>query len=88
MRIPAFIRLTLIPLAVLSLFIFPWPLTIAFMFCAGLVFPPAPLFIGVFADFVYYPGFGTGVWPHATLIGFGLSVITYSVQHFVKTRIM
>ncbi|MDB5190322.1 MAG: hypothetical protein JWN49_648 [Parcubacteria group bacterium] len=55
------------------------------MIGSGLVFPPAPFFIGILADFLYYPGHG---WPHATLIGLGISVITLGVQHFVKTRIM
>lgn len=72
----------------LSVFILPWTITILLMFGAGLVFPPAPFFIGILVDFLYYPGFGTGIWPHGTLIGLVISVLTYGVQHFVKTRIM
>jgi hypothetical protein len=85
MTVPAFIRYGIIPLSIVSLFVFPWILTILLMFGAGLVFPPAPFFIGILADFLYYPGHG---WYSASLTGLLISVITFGVQHFVKTRIM
>ena len=55
------------------------------MFLAGLVFPPASLALGVFADLLYYPGHGF-LW--ATAWGLGLALLAAAVRHFVKTRIM
>ncbi|MEO6536159.1 MAG: hypothetical protein ABIT47_00565 [Candidatus Paceibacterota bacterium] len=85
MSIHPFARIGIIVLSIISVFVFPWSLTMVLMIASGLVFPPAPFFVGILADVLYYSGHGL---PHATLIGLFISVITFGVQHFVKTRIM
>lgn len=68
-----------------SLFFFPWTLTLITAFAAGLVFPPLAAIVGVLIDVLYHPGSG---WPLGTLSGIALALLAYGVRHFVRTRVM
>ncbi|HEY4489578.1 MAG TPA: hypothetical protein VJA87_03830 [Candidatus Paceibacterota bacterium] len=68
-----------------SLFFFPWPMTLVASFAAGIVFPPLALIVGVLVDVLYSPGEGLFV---GTLWGAGLAALAYGVRYFVRTRIM
>lgn len=85
MQVPLPVRVAVVGLALLSLFWFPWPVSLILLFLSGLVFPPAALALGVLADLLYYPGSGL---PWGTIWGLILALISAAVRHFVKTRIM
>lgn len=68
-----------------SLFFFPWPVTLIAAAASGLVFPPLAFFIGVFVDFLYFPG---QTVPLGTLTGAAIALGTYAVRYVLKTRIM
>jgi hypothetical protein len=85
MRVPFYIRLTVLILTTISLFWFPWIVTVCGMFLSGLIFPPFALAFGIIGDILYYPGSGL---PVATLYGSSITIITLLVRYFVKTRIM
>ncbi len=85
MQLPAYVRIGFVAAAGLSLFWLPWLCTVAFMFFAGLAFPPSALAIGVLADILYYPGTG---FPWGVLAGLLCTLGAVSVRHFVKRRIM
>lgn len=85
MRIPLPARIAVLVIALLSIFWLPWAVTLVLFFLAGLVFPPAALALGVFADLVYYPGQGI-FW--GTLGGVLIALFAAAVRHFAKTRIM
>ena len=78
------IRYALIGLAFLSLFVFPWPLTVALTFVASLYIPPLALLMGALAEILY----GTGGMPYALIVGVVGSVVAYFVRRLIKTRIM
>ena len=68
-----------------SLFLFPWKLTLVLVFIAALFAPPAGIIIGVLADALY------GAAPPlflATGLGVFFSAFGFFVQHFIKTRII
>lgn len=71
--------------ALSSLFLFPWKLTLIFVFIASLFAPPVGIIIGVLADALY------GAAPPlflATGLGVLFSAFGFFVQHFIKTRII
>lgn len=79
------LRYAVFPLTLISLFVFPWTVTLLGMAGSALVYPPTALFIGIIADLLYYPGVGLpmgGVW------GAGLTILAYLVRYFVKTRML
>ena len=84
--VPAqYARLGSLVAALLSLFWFPWPLTVSLMVLSGFLFPPSALLLGVIAEVLYYPGQGY-FW--ATLTGACIMMLSIAVRHFMKTRIM
>lgn len=78
-------RLILAALPFAALFIFPWKLTLALSFIAGLVYPPIPLIVGALIDILYYPGAG---WLYGLTWGLILAILTYVVRYIAQTRIM
>lgn len=85
MRIPLPLKASIVLLAALSLFWFPWTVSVGLLFCAGLAYPPAALALGVVADILYYPGHG---FLAGSFTGLVLALLAALVRHFVKTRIM
>lgn len=79
------LRYALLPLTLISLFIFPWAVTVIGMAGSALIYPPTALFLGIVADLLYYPGVGL---PMSVLWGAGLTVSAYLVRYFVKTRML
>gem|GEM_PF-3979572 len=65
-----------------SLFLFPYPMTLALSFAATLFVPFFALVIGIYADLLY----GAAI-PLMTLWGLVLSLAALVVHRFVKTRI-
>lgn len=72
-------------LAVLSVFFFPWPCTVAIALVGGYFFPPIALIAGVLLDVVYSTGHTI---PYFSIFGILATFILFFVQQFVKTRIM
>jgi len=85
MSIPPYVRVGTPIAAFLSLFWFPWIVSILFIFFSGLVFPPLALALGILADILYYPGSGL---PWGSISGLLLALFSALVRHFVKTRII
>lgn len=77
-------RFALIGLSILSLFVFPWPMTLTLGFIASLFFPPLALVLGVAAEFLY----GAHGVPYAVLVGAVASIIAFVLRGFVKERIV
>ncbi len=73
--------------ALLSLFIFPWQVSLVCVFVAALFVPPAGLALGIIADLVYYTP-GSAFVPYFSVFGLASFGISLLVQRFVKTRIM
>lgn len=82
---PTSIKIFFAAFPFVSLFFFPWPMTLIASFAAGLVFPPLALIVGVLVDVIYSPGEG---WFIGTLWGIGLTAFSYGVRYFVRTRVM
>lgn len=74
-----------LPLAVLSLFIFPWAITLLAMAASALAHPLSALAVGILADILYYPGVGL---PVGSLWGAGLATVGFFVRSFVKERML
>jgi len=72
-------------LALLSLFIFPWQVSVVALFAASLFVPLAGVILGVIADLVYYTP-GSAFFPYFSLFGFASFGIALLVHRFVKTR--
>ncbi len=78
----------LIPLfALISLFIFPWQVSLAALFAAALSFPPSGIALGLLADLLYFVP-GSAFMPYITLFGLLSTAASLLVHRFVKTRIM
>lgn len=73
--------------ALISLFIFPWQVSLVAIFLAALSLPPAGLMLGLLADVVYFVP-GAAFVPYFSLLGLVASVLAALVHRFVKTRIM
>ncbi len=80
-------RFVLIALAVLSPFLFPYPVTLALSFVASLFYPPLALVVGILTDLLYYVP-SVAPLPLAVLTGLALSIAAFFMQRFLKTRIM
>lgn len=77
--------LYLLPLiAVLSIFLFPWPLVFVLALLGSYVFAPTALIMGVLVDAIYAP---SGLF-HATMAGFVVTLLALGVQAFVKRNII
>lgn len=74
-------------LALASVFLFPYPLTLALSFAAGLFLPAAPLLAGILVD-LYYHTPGAAFIPFGTLAGALIAVLCVLVRRFVKARII
>ena len=81
------IRIIVVLLALLSPFIFPWPLTLALVALASCFVPLAGILAGVLADAAYYSK-GAALFPLATLAGIGACCLGLIVHRFVKARII
>ncbi len=77
-------RAVLIGLSVVSLFVFPWPLTLVLGFVTSLLVPPVAFVLGVAAELLY----GAHGVPYAVIVGAVLSVVAFFVRGFVKARII
>lgn len=74
-------------IALLSLFIFPWQVSVVAIAGASLLVPPAGLALGIIADLVYFTP-GSAFMPYFSLFGLACFGGALLVQRFVKTRIM
>lgn len=79
------IGLAALPLGVLSIFVFPWMITVVLMAVASLTLPPSALFLGALLDVFYYPGIGI---PVGVTYGLLLMAVGWGVRHVLKTRIL
>jgi hypothetical protein len=70
----------------ISLFFFPWPMTLIASFAAGLVFPPLALIVGILVDVLYSSG--TSWHLIGTFSGLIVTALSYCVRYFVRTRVM
>jgi hypothetical protein len=75
----------LIVATLISVFVFPWPLTVVLALAAGLFWPPFTIIIGGLYDLVYAPSFGFPWWFAGSIVA---AVVLHFVQQFLKTRIM
>jgi hypothetical protein len=78
-------RATLVLIAFLSPFLFPWQLTLLIAAGASVILPPTALVVGVLIDALYW---SYGSIPYATLVGLTITVVAYVVEGFIRTRIM
>lgn len=74
-------------LALLSIFLFPWPLTIAVVLFASFFMPPVSLIAGILSDTLYLAPHAAA-FPYATILGIIGFLIALGVHQFVKTRII
>ncbi|MGB4076468.1 MAG: hypothetical protein WBK28_02070 [Minisyncoccia bacterium] len=81
------IRFVTIAFALLSPFLFPFPLTVVLGFGAALFFPPTALFAGVLTDFLYLTP-GASFAPYGTLTGVAVSVLALFLRRFAKERLL
>lgn len=81
-------RVWLIPLAFLSPFLFPWPLTAALALAAAWISPLIPLAVGILVDALYYAHGATFLVPWATVIGGLVALLAAFVRRFLETSIM
>lgn len=82
--LPPLFRTTFAVAPFLAAFFFPYQLTLALGFLAGLVFPPLALAAGILLDLLYY----SGGWPFATTAGLFLAASAEAVRRCVLARIM
>ena len=73
--------------AFLSVFFFPWPVTLVLIFIAALCLPVLGLALGAFADLIYFNAAAAGV-PSFLIMGLVATLVALLVHRFVKTRIM
>ena len=81
------IRLAAVLAAFVSLFIFPWPFSVALMLAASFFVPPAGLALGVIGDLAYFVP-GAASLPYLSLYGAACTLAAVLVHRFVKTRII
>ncbi len=72
-------------IAILSPFFFPLPCVMVFALISGFLFPPIVLILGALLDTLYFGGHGL---PYFTIISILATLALFSVQQFVKARIM
>lgn len=73
--------------ALISLFIFPWPVSLALIAAAAFLFPASGIALGVLADILYYSP-DVAFLPYFSIYGALLTGLSLLVRRFVKTRIM
>lgn len=72
--------------ALVSVVLFPWPLTVLVAVAAALYVPLLPLSIGIFSDTLYYtPAAGL---PLFTLGGMALTLLAFFVRNRLNTGII
>ena len=81
------IRIFFAALAILSVFFFPWPLTVAVVLIAACFVPAISLVAGLLSDLLYYAPHAHMV-PFSTLLGLVGFGIGFGVHQFFKTRII
>ncbi len=81
------LTIVLVASAFVSLFFFPWPLTVLMGLGAGILVPLVPLALGLLADTLYWAPGVIGV-PLYTIGGALLTVLAYLVRARLLTRIM
>lgn len=81
------LRILIPAFALVSLFYFPWPVTLVLIFIAALCLPVLGLALGALTDLVYYTPAASGV-PWFLIAGAGATACALLVHRFVKTRIM
>ncbi len=79
-------RLAVPVIAVLSVFWFPWSLTMVLLFAASLFVPLSGLVIGVLADVVYGASLVSGI-PYGTVVGIAAFVAGSLLQRYGKAHI-
>jgi hypothetical protein len=79
------IRSIFIASALLSPFVFPYPVTILLSSIASFYLPFIGLVVGILSDILYLEG---GKLPLASLIGLSISLIAILVHRFIKARII
>lgn len=81
------LRLIVPAFALVSLFIFPWPVSLVGILAASFLLPPAGIALGILMDLLYYLP-GTAFFPYFTLYGAFATGLALLVRRFVKTRII
>jgi hypothetical protein len=81
------IRTVFIVCAFLSPLLFPFPLTVVFVFIASVFLPPVGLMIGALIDALYYTP-GASFWPLGIVLGITFTVLGTLVRRFIKARII
>ncbi len=66
-------------LAVVSAFLFPWPLTLVLALISAISEPLVPLAVGMLIDTLYY----SGGWPLGTILG----ALATSIALFIHSRL-
>ncbi len=79
-------RIVVPAIALLSVFWFPWPLTLILLFAASLFVPLSGLLIGVLADVVYGASLVSGI-PYGTLAGIIAFVVGTLLQRYGKAHL-
>lgn len=80
------LSVALVVSACISLFFFPWPLTVLLTLGSGVLVPLVPLALGLLADALYWaPGAGM---PFYTLTGALITVLAFFVHARLWARIM
>lgn len=81
------VRVVSIAAAFLSLFLFPYPLSLILSCVAGLFFPPAPFLVGVVGDLLYYHP-SVSFIPYGVVWGSVLTVFVFFVRRFLRNHIL
>ena len=79
-------RIVVPAIALLSVFWFPWPLTLILLFVASLFVPLSGLLIGVLADVVYGASLVSGI-PYGTVAGIIAFVVGILLQRYGKAHL-
>ncbi len=79
------LQIGLVVASILSIFFFPWPLTVLLTLISGVFWPPVALAVGVLYELLYAPG---TTLPWAVIIGLAATGGLFFVHQFIKTRIM
>jgi len=80
-------RIAAAGIALLSLFLFPWPVSLALIAVAALFLPLSGIILGALFDALYLAP-GAAFLPYMTLYGLAATAAALLVHRFLKTRIM
>jgi hypothetical protein len=78
-------------LAIFAPFFFSWPYSFGIAGVASVFFPPVAVLSGALIDTLYFEhgaSHSLFILPYFTILGCIVGMIAFSVQQFVKTRIM